>query len=144
MPPPTDAGLFYEYQAKVEVVYLVRRRAELFSRNTRRDTSLTTRGVESMLLKWEPRLSTEANAVHYIASQRERAMTTNAKPFDHNGIDILGVTAPEDPVARDRWIREQVQEALDDPRPAVPHEQVMAELDAVIKATAARGKGRPG
>jgi DNA-damage-inducible protein J len=32
----------------------------------------------------------------------------------------------------DDWVREKVQEALDDPRPPVPHEQVMAELDDLL------------
>ena len=29
----------------------------------------------------------------------------------------------------DKWFRARVQEALDDPRPSIPHEQVMAEWD---------------
>lgn len=38
----------------------------------------------------------------------------------------------EDAVAYDRWFREQVQEAIDDPHPAIPHDQVMAEMRALI------------
>ena len=34
--------------------------------------------------------------------------------------------------AYDRWFRAQVQASLDDPRPSVPHDQVMAEIDQVI------------
>ena len=30
--------------------------------------------------------------------------------------------------AYDQWFRAQVQEAIDDPRPSIPHEQVMAEF----------------
>ncbi|MEX3983906.1 AAA family ATPase [Paraburkholderia sp. EG287A] len=60
-------GLLYDYHAEVELVYLERPRAELFSRNTRRDTSLTNKGIESMLLKWEPPLLTEAHSVRYLA-----------------------------------------------------------------------------
>ncbi|VWB14127.1 metal-dependent phosphohydrolase [Burkholderia aenigmatica] len=60
-------SLLYAYHAEVEVVYLERPRAELFSRNTRRDTSLTNKGIESMLLKWEPPLPTEAHAITYLA-----------------------------------------------------------------------------
>ncbi|HML83413.1 MAG TPA: type II toxin-antitoxin system RelB/DinJ family antitoxin [Thiomonas arsenitoxydans] len=33
-----------------------------------------------------------------------------------------------DPAAHDAWFRAKVQEALDDPRPAVPHEQVEAHF----------------
>jgi hypothetical protein len=32
----------------------------------------------------------------------------------------------------DRWFRAQVQVSLDDPRPSIPHDQVMAEMDALI------------
>lgn len=31
-----------------------------------------------------------------------------------------------------RWFRAQVQASLDDPRPSIPHDQVMAEMDAII------------
>jgi len=41
---------------------------------------------------------------------------------------------PEDAAAYDRWFRAQVQEAIDDPRPSIPHDQVMAEMRAIIAA----------
>lgn len=34
----------------------------------------------------------------------------------------------------DRWFRAQVQASLDDPSPGIPHDQVMAEMDAIIDA----------
>lgn len=37
-----------------------------------------------------------------------------------------------DPAAYDTWFRTKVQEALDDPRPALPHDGVMAETDDLI------------
>lgn len=37
-----------------------------------------------------------------------------------------------DPDSYDVWFRAKVQEALDDPRPGVPHEQVMAEMKDLI------------
>ena len=37
-----------------------------------------------------------------------------------------------DPNAYDAWFRAKVQEALADPRPATPHEQVMREARALI------------
>ena len=40
----------------------------------------------------------------------------------------------------DRWFREKVQAALADPRPGIPHEQVMAEIDAIIEKRAVRKK----
>ncbi len=40
----------------------------------------------------------------------------------------------------DRWFRAKVQESIDDPRPSIPHDQVMAEMEAIIAES--RG-GRP-
>jgi DNA-damage-inducible protein J len=37
-----------------------------------------------------------------------------------------------DPEAYDAWFRAKVQEALEDTRPAVPHQQVMDEAQALI------------
>lgn len=34
----------------------------------------------------------------------------------------------------DRWFRAKVQEALDDPRPSVPHDEAMARVRATIDA----------
>ncbi len=36
--------------------------------------------------------------------------------------------------AYDAWFRAQVQAAIDDPRPSIPHEQVMAEMQTLIDA----------
>lgn len=45
----------------------------------------------------------------------------------------------EEAAAYDRWFRAQVQEAIDDPRPSIPHDQVMAEMREIIaKKRAAR------
>ena len=41
-----------------------------------------------------------------------------------------GLTA--DPGAYDAWFRAKVREALDDPNPAVPHEQAMTGTQALI------------
>ena len=32
------------------------------------------------------------------------------------------------------WFRAKVQEALDDPSPGIPHDEVMAEMQAIIDA----------
>ena len=39
-----------------------------------------------------------------------------------------------EPDAYDTWFRAKVQEALDDPRPAIPHEEVMRAMQEVIDA----------
>ena len=38
----------------------------------------------------------------------------------------------EEAAAYDRWFRAQVQESIDDPRPSIPHDQVMAQMRAII------------
>lgn len=43
--------------------------------------------------------------------------------------------------AYDQWLAREIQAALEDPRPSVPHEEVMARMDARIarhKATLVR------
>ncbi|MDR3479920.1 MAG: antitoxin [Burkholderiaceae bacterium] len=34
----------------------------------------------------------------------------------------------------DRWLRAKVQRSLEDPRPSIPHDQVMAKVQAIIDA----------
>ncbi|MCD5973123.1 type II toxin-antitoxin system RelB family antitoxin [Pseudomonas quasicaspiana] len=34
----------------------------------------------------------------------------------------------------DRWLREKVQRSLDNPGSVVPHDEVMAKMDAIIEA----------
>lgn len=34
----------------------------------------------------------------------------------------------------DRWFRAKVQESLDDPRPTIPHDVVMARMRALLKS----------
>lgn len=45
----------------------------------------------------------------------------------------------QDSVARDKWIRDQVQEAIDDNRPAIDHDDVMKKAEARVEAM--RGTG---
>lgn len=58
--------LLFAYHAEVEVVYLERPRAELLSRNSKRDTTLNNKALQAMLYKWEPPLPTEAHRVHFL------------------------------------------------------------------------------
>jgi len=44
--------------------------------------------------------------------------------------------------SHDRWFRERVQRSLDDPRPGIPHDQVMAEMEAIIAEAEQRQKRR--
>ena len=36
--------------------------------------------------------------------------------------------------AHNRWLAAEIQDALDDPRPSLPHEEVTASIDDVIDA----------
>ncbi|MEX5595451.1 type II toxin-antitoxin system RelB family antitoxin [Pseudomonas orientalis] len=40
----------------------------------------------------------------------------------------------EDELSYDQWFRARVQEALNDPRPGIPHERVMYEMNALIES----------
>jgi hypothetical protein len=40
----------------------------------------------------------------------------------------------EQAASYDRWFRAKVQAAIDDPRPSIPHDQVMAEMCALIES----------
>lgn len=42
----------------------------------------------------------------------------------------------EEAQAYDAWFRNRVQEALDDTRPDIPHDEAMARVKATIKASA--------
>lgn len=55
---------------------------------------------------------------------------TNSTSLEHPIPDDV----PTDPVAYDKWFRAEVQAALDDPRPGIPHEQAMAEIRARLDA----------
>lgn len=44
--------------------------------------------------------------------------------------------------SHDRWFSRKVKESLDDSRPGVPHDQVMAEMEAIIVQAEARQRGR--
>jgi hypothetical protein len=44
----------------------------------------------------------------------------------------------EEAEAYDRWLRAKVQNSLDDPRPNIPHDQVMADMEAIIRAAEQR------
>lgn len=59
---------------------------------------------------------------------------------DDNKLDpiVSEFETQHDADAYDRWFRQQVQEALDNPGKLTPHDEVMAEMDRVIAEAAAR------
>lgn len=44
----------------------------------------------------------------------------------------------EQAASYDRWFRAKVQASLDDPRPKIPHDEVMARMEAIIEAAEKR------
>ena len=44
--------------------------------------------------------------------------------------------------AYDKWLKAEVQEAIDDPRPGIPHEEVMRHMDEKFARLKKRAKGR--
>jgi DNA-damage-inducible protein J len=50
----------------------------------------------------------------------------------------LPVSLASDPVSYDAWFREKVREAMEDPRPRIPHSQVMAGLHERLQTNADR------
>ena len=64
-------------------------------------------------------------------------MTTALSP-------IISEFASEEQAARhDAWLRAKVRASLDDSRPPVAHDELMAEADAVIAEAEALRKRRP-
>jgi hypothetical protein len=59
-------------------------------------------------------------------------MTTTLSPIASEFATV------EEAEAYDRWFRAKVQASLADTRPGIPHDQVMAEMDAIIQAAESR------
>lgn len=60
--------LLYDYHAEVEIVYVEVPARTLFARNSARDTTLTNRKIEQMMLNWTLPSVTEAHHVRFVAS----------------------------------------------------------------------------
>ena len=59
-------------------------------------------------------------------------MTTAISPIESQFATV------EEAESYDRWFRAKVKKSLDDTRPCIPHDQVMAEMDAIIAAAEER------
>jgi predicted kinase len=57
--------LLYAYHAEVELVYLEQPRQELLRRNNKRDTSLSNKVLQDMLVKWDLPTPIEAHQMSY-------------------------------------------------------------------------------
>jgi len=54
-------------------------------------------------------------------------MKTSTPPFESEFATV------EEAEAYDRWFRAKVQASLEDQRPSIPHDQVMAELRKILE-----------
>ena len=68
--------LLHRYHANINIVYLEQPPEVIFQRNTRRDSTLSNRKIESMLQGWTIPKPTEAHRVHYEAT----GPTATARP----------------------------------------------------------------
>ena len=62
------------------------------------------------------------------ASFKEVSMSIPLSPI------VSEFETEEQAASYDRWFRAKVQASIDDPRPNIPHEQVMAEMSALIES----------
>lgn len=58
--------------------------------------------------------------------------------------DDMDKAPGRDDTAHNAWFAAQVQAAIDDPRPSIPHHVVMAEAQALIDKKRAEGKDTHG
>lgn len=61
-------------------------------------------------------------------------MTTKLDPL------ISEFDTQEQADSYDKWFRAKVQAGIDDPRPRIPHDEVMAKMQAIIDAAVERKK----
>ncbi|MBZ9540492.1 stability determinant [Modicisalibacter tunisiensis] len=59
-------------------------------------------------------------------------MTTPLSPI------VSEFETEEQAAAYDAWLRDKVAASLADPRPLIPHDEAMAEMDAIIDAAERR------
>ena len=62
------------------------------------------------------------------ASIKEVSMSIPLSPI------VSEFETEEQAASYDRWFRAKVQASIDDPRPNIPHDQVMAEMRALIES----------
>ena len=68
------------YHADVNLVYLEQPEKVIYQRNSKRDTSLTNKGIQEMLLKWEVPLPTEAAKVDYRINEASKRQSLQPEP----------------------------------------------------------------
>lgn len=78
----------------------------------------------------------DVDAANYDADSLK---TTRSRPDQ-----AAAMKSAHEAAAHTRWLKEQVQEAIDDPRPSIEHDQVMKNLDAKLASLKKGAKGKVG
>ena len=93
-------------------------------------------------------MTTRADREHHVAQMLANHRIEGYEPDDADkqlqAAYIDGTATLDDLLAHtrqfaaaasyDRWFRAQVQEAIDDPSPSISHDQVMADVRAILDA----------
>ena len=66
--------------------------------------------------------------IRLVNTDPEVAMSAELSPI------VSEFETEEQAASHDRWFRAKVQASLDDPRPNLPHDQVMADLRTLIES----------
>jgi len=100
-----------------------------------------------------PRESRRSDAIVTVAvtDELKSSFESAAAAIDRSADDVLRdfmhafvSRRSADDAEYDAWFRAQVQAAIDDPGPTVPHEEVMRETRALLDRLAAEAAGRAG
>ena len=84
-----------------------------------------------------------------LPAELKTAFVAAAESTDRSAAEVLrdlmrdNVESREAPEpGYDEWFRAEVQKSLDDPRPSIPHDQVVAEVRAKLEARIAKAAKR--
>jgi predicted transcriptional regulator len=89
---------------------------------------------------------TEATFTFRVDEDLKSAFTEAAKAQDRTGAQLMRdfmrdfIRQQADKSEYDQWIKAQVKASIDDPRPNLSHEEVMAMMDAEISRAASGAK----
>ena len=82
--------------------------------------------------------------VAYLKGVGIARFNVDASEYDPDGAKVVrpdraaAMKRTHEAAAYDAWFREQVQAAIDDPQPSIPHKQVMDDVQALIDSKRAR------
>lgn len=90
--------------------------------------------------------------VNYLKGMGIARFDVDAVNYDADSLDATR-TRPDtsaklkhahEAAAYDKWLKAEIQEAIDDPRPSIPHEEVMLHVREKLETLKKAGKGKLG